>query len=71
MRKLNLIQLLLLCCIQSSCQPKIEKKEPIIYNNNQNYKYDDDELTKKRPNDSIDNKNNIDKNKSDKVTAEK
>ena len=27
MRKLNLIQLILLCCILSSCQPKIEKKE--------------------------------------------
>jgi hypothetical protein len=71
MRKLNLIQLLLLCFILSSCQPKIEKKEPIIYNNNQNYKYDDDELTKKNSTDSIDDKNNLDKNKRSKVAVEK
>lgn len=53
-----------------SCQPKKEKREPIIYNNNQNYKYDDDELTKKSFNDSIDDKNNLDK-KRGKVAVEK
>ena len=53
-----------------SCQPKKEKKEPIIYNNNQNYKYDDDELKKKSFNDSIDDKKNLDK-KRGKVAVEK
>lgn len=68
MKKLNLIRLLLLSCVLFSCQPKKEKKQPIIYNNNpnQNYKYDDDEFVKKNTKDSKD-KNNLDKNKSDKV----
>jgi hypothetical protein len=50
MKKLNLTLLLFLSCILFSCQPKREKKQPVIYNNsNQNYKYDDDELVKKKP----------------------
>lgn len=71
MKNLNLTRLLFLSFILFSCQPKKEKKEPIIYNNNQNYKYDDDELTRKSSNDSIDNKNNLDNKKSGKVAVEK
>jgi hypothetical protein len=52
MKKLNLIRLLILCCISLSCNPKTEKKQPIIYNNNQNYKLDDDEILKKNTKDT-------------------
>ncbi|WP_310560124.1 hypothetical protein [Flavobacterium sp.] len=50
MKKLNLVTLLLLCCLSLSCNPKTEKEQPTIYNNsnnNQNYKFDDDVLLEK------------------------
>ncbi len=42
MKNLNLIQFLFLSCILLSCEPKKEKKEPIIIQNNQHFKYDDE-----------------------------
>ena len=66
MKNLNLLRLLFLSFILFSCQPKKEKKEPvIIYNNNQNYKYDE-EPRNKGLKDSLDNKNNLDKKKAEK-----
>ncbi len=60
MKKRNLTALLILCCLSLSCNPKIEKPQPTIYNNNnkinnQNYKFDDDELLKKNTEDSLKN----------------
>lgn len=63
MKNINLLRILFLSFILFSCQPKKEKEKPIIYNNNQNYKYDDDELTRKSNNDSLYDKNNFDKKK--------
>jgi len=64
MKKLNLIRLLFISCILFSCQPKKEKKQPIIYNNTiQNYKYDDDELIKKKAQDSKKKEANLETNK--------
>jgi hypothetical protein len=59
MKKRNLIPLSLLCCLQLSCQPKTEQTPPIIDNNtinHQNYKFDDDEILKRKAEDSIKNK---------------
>jgi hypothetical protein len=72
MKKLNLILLLFLSCLLFSCQPKKEKKEPIIYNNNniQNYKFDDEDLVKKEIKKPKDRKPNLDKNKSGNVTID-
>lgn len=42
MKKINLIQFLVLSCILLSCEPKKEKKEPVIIQNNQNFRYDDE-----------------------------
>jgi hypothetical protein len=68
MNKLNLIRFLFLCFILNSCQPKKEKKQPVIFNNGiQNYKYDDDQLVKKKTKNVNDQKHDIEKNKSDKV----
>ena len=60
MKKLNLTKLLILCCFSLFCNPKTEKPQPIIYNNNnkinnQNYKFDDDEILKKNTKDSLKN----------------
>ena len=45
MKKLNLATALILCGLLFSCTSKTEKKQPkIIYNNAQNYKFDDDEI---------------------------
>ena len=45
MKILNLTTLLIFCCLLFSCISKTEKKQPkIIYNNAQNYKFDDDEI---------------------------
>ncbi|MCI4442919.1 MAG: hypothetical protein JHC39_05370 [Lentimicrobium sp.] len=52
MKKLNLTKLLLLCCLTLSCNQKTEKKQPTIYYNNQNYKFDDDEILKKNTKDT-------------------
>ena len=65
-KNLNLIGIFLLSCILLSCQPKIEKKEPIIYQNNQNFKYDD-EPVKEKTNDSINKKAILTKRKVTKV----
>jgi len=62
MKKLNLIKLLILCCLSLSCNPKTEKKQPTIYNNNQNYKFDDDdEIIKKSTKASKDKKHHLEK----------
>jgi len=42
MKKINLILFLFLSCILLSCEPKKEKKEPAIIQNNQNFRYDDE-----------------------------
>lgn len=55
MKKFKLSGLLLVSCILLSCQPKKEIKEPIIYQNNQKIKYDD-EPVKGKTNDSISEK---------------
>lgn len=52
MKNLNLIRILFFSCLLLSCEPKKEKKEPIIINNNQNFKYDD-EPVKVKTDDSI------------------
>jgi hypothetical protein len=67
MKKLNLILFLFLSCFLFSCQPKKEKKQPVIFNNHQNYKYDDDEIAKRNTKNSKDKKQNLDEKKSDKV----
>jgi len=60
-KKINLTRLVILCCLTLSCNPEKEKKQPtIIYNNNnkinnQNYKFDDDEILKKNTEDSLKN----------------
>lgn len=61
MKKLNLTTLLILCILTLSCNPKTEKKLPIIYNNNQNYKFDDDEIIKRNTKPSKDKKHNLEK----------
>ncbi|WP_395051736.1 hypothetical protein [Flavobacterium sp.] len=61
MKKLNLTTLLIFCCLTLSCNPKTEKKQPIIYNNNQNYKFDDDEIIKRNTKTSKDKKHNLEK----------
>lgn len=44
MKKHNLTGLFLLCCLSLCFNPKTEKKLPTIYyNNDQNYKFDDDD----------------------------
>lgn len=69
MKNLNLPILLFLSLIlHFSCQPKKEKKQPVINFTVQKYKYDDDELTKKSTNDSL---NNFNKNKRGKMAVEK
>ncbi len=60
MKKGNLTALLILCYLSLSCNPKTEKPQPIIFNNNkntynQNYKFDDDELLKRKTEDSLKN----------------
>jgi len=60
MKKGNLTALLILFCLSLSCNPKTEKPQPTIYNNhknsyNQNYKFDDDELLKRKTEDSLKN----------------
>lgn len=70
MKKLNLIQLLFLS-IFVSCQPKKDKKELVIYNNNQNYKYVNKELVKKSSNDSMVYKIHLGKNNKDKLAVKK
>ena len=68
MKKLNLIRFLFLSYILFSCQPKKEKKQPIIYNNSyQNYKYDDDELVKKNTKDSKKKNTILNQTKSEKI----
>jgi hypothetical protein len=44
-----------------SCNPKTEKKQQPIYNNNHNYKFDDDELIKRRAKASKDKKHKLEK----------
>lgn len=62
MKKLNLTKLLILCCLTLSCNPKTEKKQPtIIYNNIQNYKFDDDEIIKRNIKTSKDKKHKLEK----------
>lgn len=64
MKNLNLLGIHFLSFILFSSQPKKEKEEPITFNNNQNYKYDDDdELTRKSTNDFLDDNDNFDKKK--------
>jgi hypothetical protein len=70
MKKLNLTQLLFLS-IFVSCQPKKDKKELVIYNNNQNYKYVNKELAKNSSNDSMDYKIHLGKNNKDKLAVKK
>jgi hypothetical protein len=71
MKKLNLTALLILCCLTLSCNPKAEKKQPtIIYNNTQNYKFDDDEILKKNTKETK-KKTQYQKNKSEKVGVKK
>jgi hypothetical protein len=65
MKKFNLTGILLASSILFSCQPKTEKKEPIIYQNNQNFKYDD-EPSKEKTIDTINKKANLTKNKASK-----
>ncbi len=70
MKKLNLILFFFLPIALFSCQPKKEKKQPVIYNsnyNNQNYKLDDDEMAKRNTKNSKDKKQNLDENKSHKT----
>lgn len=68
MKNLSLIRFLFLCFILFSCQPKKEKKQPIIYNNsNQNYKYDDDDSLHIKTKESKDRKQNLEGEKSDPV----
>lgn len=68
MKKLNLILLILISCILFSCQPKKEKKLPIIYNSTiQNYKYDDEELINKKTQDSQKKKPILNQTKIEKV----
>jgi hypothetical protein len=62
MKKFNLTGILLASSILFSCQPKTEKKEPIIYQNNQNFKYDD-EPSKEKTIDTINKKANLTKTK--------
>ena len=47
MKKLNLTGILIVSCMLFSCQPKEEKKEPVIYQKTQNYKYDDEPAIEK------------------------
>ena len=49
MKKVKFIIILILCQTLFFCHSKTEKiqKQPEIYFNNQNYKYDDDELLKR------------------------
>lgn len=48
MKKLNLTTVLILCGLLFSCISKTEEKQTeIIYNNAQNYKFDDDEIRDK------------------------
>jgi hypothetical protein len=54
-----------------SCQPKKDKKELVIYNNNQNYKYVNKELAKNSSNDSMDYKIHLGKNNKDKLAVKK
>jgi hypothetical protein len=54
-----------------SCQPKKDKKELVIYNNNQNYKYDSNELAKNSSNDTKYYKIHLGKNKKDKLAVKK
>jgi len=61
MKKLNLTKLLILCCLSLSCNSKTEKKQPPVYNNNQNYKFDDDEIIKKSTKASKDKKHPLEK----------
>jgi hypothetical protein len=70
MNKLNLTKLLILCCLSLSCNPKTEKKQQPIYNNNHNYKFDDDELIKRNTKD-IKKKTPSHKDKSKKVSINK
>jgi hypothetical protein len=65
MKKFNLTGILLASSILFSCQPKTEKKEPIIYQNNQNFKYDD-EPSKEKTIDTINKKANLTKTKASK-----
>jgi hypothetical protein len=53
-----------------SCNPKTENKQPPIYNNNQNYKFDDDEIIKRNSKD-IKKKTPSHKDKSKKVSINK
>lgn len=62
MKKLNLTTLLILCCLTQSCKPKTEKKLPLIHNNNnQNYKFDDDEIIKRNTKPFKNKKHNLEK----------
>ena len=61
MKKLNLTTLLILCRLTQSCKPKTEKKLPLIHNNNQNYKFDDDEIIKRNTKPFKDKKHNLEK----------
>ena len=49
MKKVTLIGILILCQTLIFCHSKTEEKQkqPEVYFNNQNYKYDDDELLKR------------------------
>lgn len=70
MKKLNLIQLLFLS-IFVSCQLKKDKKELVIYNNNQNHKYVNKGLAKNSSNDSMVYKIHLGKNNKDKLAVKK
>lgn len=62
MKNLNLTRILFLSCLLLSCQPKKEITEPIIYQNNQKFKYDDEPI-KEKTKDSINKKPIFTKNK--------
>lgn len=70
MKTINLTKLLILCYLFLSCNPKTEKKQPTIYNNNQNYKFDDDEILKRNTKDAK-KKPQSRKDKSEKVGVNK
>jgi len=53
MKKITPIRLLILSCLLFSCHSKTEKKQPTIYNYNQNYKFDDDEIQKRNTKDYL------------------
>lgn len=70
MKKITLIGMLILCQMFFFCHSKTEKvqKQPEIYFNNQNFKYDDDEILKREQENK---KIKVNANKTYQVNAEK